>query len=199
MPPFGPHSTLNPWLLHRMVVDEVQERFGRITAALSQAGVPYAVVGGQAVAAWVATKDPDAVRVTRDVDILLDRNDLPLARTAALAIGMEYFEVLGVGMFLERDNPNPRRAVHLIWAGERVRPEHETPAPATTRREMLAEDLWVVLLVDLTRMKLQANRDQDRVHLRDMIDVGLIGRDVLEDLPPTLAERLEPLLVEAGR
>jgi hypothetical protein len=182
-----------------MVVDEVQERFGRITAALSQAGVPYAVVGGQAVAAWVATKDPDAVRVTRDVDILLDRNDLPLARTAALAIGMEYFEVLGVGMFLERDNPNPRRAVHLIWAGERVRPEHETPAPATTRREMLAEDLWVVLLVDLTRMKLQANRDQDRVHLRDMIDVGLIGRDVLEDLPPTLAERLEPLLVEAGR
>ena len=36
-----------------------------------------------------------------------------------------------------------------------------------------------------------SNRDQDRVHLRDMIDVGLVGRDVLDRLPPSLAERLE--------
>jgi hypothetical protein len=48
-------------------------------------------------------------------------------------------------------------------------------------------------------MKLLANRDQDRVHLRDMIDVGLISRDLLATLPPELAQRLEPLLAEAGR
>jgi len=32
-----------------------------------------------------------------------------------------------------------------------------------------------------------------------MIDVGLIGREILKTLHPTLAERLLPLLVDAGR
>ena len=112
----------NPWLLHRMAVDDVQERFRRITAAFCDGHVPHAVVGGQAVAAWVSTKDPDAVRVTKDVDILLDRGDLPQARAAALSVEMDYFEVVGVGMFLERANPNPRRGVHLLWAGEKSAP-----------------------------------------------------------------------------
>ena len=48
-------------------------------------------------------------------------------------------------------------------------------------------------------MKLLSNRDQDRVHLRDMIDVGLVGRELLPGLPPSLAERLETLLSESGR
>jgi len=199
MPRLSFDSTLNPWQRHLMAVREVQERLERVTAALCQAGVPHAVAGGQAVAAWVATKDPEAVRVTKDVDILLAREDLARARAAALSVGMEYFEVLGVGMFLEQDNPNPRGAVHLIWAGQRVRPEYELPAPTIDRRETLAPGLSVVGLVDLVAMKLQANRDQDRVHLRDMIDVGLIERGVLEGLPTTLAARLEPLLHEAGR
>lgn len=102
-------TLLDPWQLHRMAVDEVQLRFQRITAALSEASVPHAVVGGQVVAAWVATKDPDAVRVTKDVDILLSRDDLPRARAAALSLGLEYCKIQGVGMFVERQDPHPRR------------------------------------------------------------------------------------------
>ncbi|MGO8744637.1 MAG: hypothetical protein ACLQNE_01485 [Thermoguttaceae bacterium] len=192
-------SILNPWHRHLMVVSDVQQRFDRISSALSNAGVPYALVGGQAVAAWVGTKDPDAIRVTKDVDILLDRNDLPRAKAAALSVGMDYFEVVGVGMFLERDHPNPKRAVHLIWAGERVRPEYEIPAPAIDQRQALASELWVVPLADLVRMKLQANRDQDRVHLRDMIAVDLVGRELLAGLPANLSARLDALLTESGR
>ena len=157
------------------------------------------MVGGQAVALWVASRDPAAVRTTKDVDILLRREDLPRARAAALSIGMDYFEVMGVGMFLERDDPNPRRAVHLIWAGQRVRPEYELPSPAVDEREDLAPGLPVVSLAGLVRMKLLSNRDQDRVHLRDMIAVGLIERDMLAALPPELAGRLDALLSEAGR
>ncbi len=48
-------------------------------------------------------------------------------------------------------------------------------------------------------MKLLSNRDQDRVHLADMIEVGLIGRELLAGLTPELARRLETLLGEAGR
>src|SRR5712664_1208498 len=86
------------WESYVMAMDAVTERLHRITKALEVAGVPYALVGGQAVALWVATKDPAAVRTTKDVDILLRREDVPTARAAALAAHMDYFEVLGVGM-----------------------------------------------------------------------------------------------------
>ena len=182
-----------------MALDDVAGRLERICTALGEAGVPYALVGGQAVALWVATKDPAAVRTTKDVDVLLARADLPRARAAALAAGFDYFEVLGVGMFLDRADPNPRHAVHLVWAGEKVRPEYECAAPDIDRRQEITAGIEVVLLDELVRMKLQSNRDQDRVHLRDMIDVGLIGRDLLERLPSPLAARLDPLLTESGR
>ena len=42
-------------------------------------------------------------------------------------------------------------------------------------------------------------RDQNRVHLRDMIEVELVDRKMLVSLPPELADRLEMLLTEAGR
>src|SRR5437016_2565201 len=90
------------WERYLMAMDAVTQRLERITQAFEQAGVPYALIGGQAVALWVATKDPAAVRTTKDVDILLRRQDLPAARAAARHAGLEYFEALGVGMFLER-------------------------------------------------------------------------------------------------
>src|SRR5438876_5862283 len=182
-----------------MALDEVTDRLQRITGALEEAGVPYALVGGQAVALWVATKDPAAVRTTKDVDILLRREDLPQARAAAATAGLDYFEVVGVGMFLERSDPNPRKAVHLIWAGEKVRPEYPLPSPTVDEREQLEPGKHVVTLAGLVRMKLMSNRDQDRVRLRGLIDVGLIDRGLLPTLPPALASRLDALLSEAGR
>jgi hypothetical protein len=187
------------WERYLMALDEVTDRLQRILAALEQAGVPYAVVGGQAVALWVATKDPAAVRTTKDVDILLSREDLPKARAAAAAAGFDYFEVMGVGMFLERSDPNPRKGVHLIWAAERIRPEHPLPAPTIDERESIEPGKAVVSLAGLVRMKLMADRDQDRLHLRDLMDVGLVGRDFMANLPPELASKLDALLTELGR
>lgn len=182
-----------------MALDEVTDRLQRITRALEDASVPYALVGGQAVALWVASKDPAAVRTTKDVDILLRREDLPRARAAALSVAMDYFEVMGVGMFLERTDPNPRKAVHLLWAGEKVRPEYPLPSPTIDERQALEPGKQVISLSGLVLMKLMSNRDQDRVHLRDLIDVGLVGRDLLKELPSDLALRLDALLIESGR
>ena len=182
-----------------MALDEVTQRLERITGALDKAQVPHALVGGQAVALWVATKDPAAVRTTKDVDILLRPDDLPRARAAAASVALDYFEVMGVGMLLERSDPNPRKAVHLLWSGEKVRPEYPLPSPTVDERVTLEPGKHVVSLNGLVRMKLMANRDQDRVHLRDLIDVGLIARDVLPTLPSELASRLDTLLSEAGR
>jgi hypothetical protein len=151
------------------------------------------------VALWVATKDPGAVRTTKDVDILLRRADLAGARAAALSVDMDYFEFLGRGMFLERADPNPRRAVHLVWADEKVTADCALPSPPVEDRQVLEPGKAVVSLPGLVRMKLLANRDHDRVHLRDMIDVGLIDRGFLKDLPADLATRLNTLLTEQGR
>jgi hypothetical protein len=187
------------WERYVMAVDDVTQRLERITRALTSAQVPYALVGGQAVALWVATKDPAAVRTTKDVDILLRREDVPRARAAALAIDMDYFEVVDVGMFLERDDPNPRKGVHLVWAGEKVKPENPLPSPGIDERQQLEAGKFVVSVAALVRMKLMANRDQDRVHLRDMIEVGLVERALLAELPEELAARLNLLLDEMGR
>ncbi len=102
-------------------------------------------------------------------------------------------------MFLERADPNPRHAVHIIWAGEKVRPENAHPAPSIDEQEMLDPGKPVVSLAGLVAMKLLANRDQDRVHLRDLIDVGLVNRDLLKNLPADLAAGLDALLTETGR
>jgi hypothetical protein len=192
-------SSTGLWERYLMALDEVTDRLGRIAGALEKAGVAYALVGGQAVALWVATKDPAAVRTTKDVDVLLRREDLPKARAAAVSVALDYFEVLGVGMFLERSDPNLRKAVRLLWAGEKVRPEYPLPSPSIHEREMLEPGKQVVSLEGLVRMKLMSNRDQDRVHLRDLIDVGLISRDLVHTFPPELASRLDALLSEAGR
>lgn len=184
------------WQRYVMAIEDVTDRLERITRALEQASVPYALVGGQAVALWVASRDPAAVRTTKDVDLLLRHEDLPNAQAAARSVGMEYFEDMGVGMFLEQENPNPRHGVHLIWAGQKVRPEYPLPSPAIEDRVTLTPGKAVVPLLGLVKMKLMSNRDLDRVHLRDMIGVGLIGHDVLKELPKELAVRLEALLAE---
>ena len=179
------------WERYRMALDEVTQRLERITRCLDEAGLDYALVGGQAVALWVATIDPAAVRTTKDIDLLLNRTDLPAAQKATRSIQMDYFETMGVGMFLDRQDPNPRHGVHLVWAGEQVRPDEPVPAPTLQHRLTLPGGHRIVSLAKLVEMKLTAFRDRDRVHLRDMIDVGLIDDDVVQQLPCLLAERLE--------
>lgn len=181
-----------------MAMEEVSERLQRVCMAFSKARIPFALVGGQAVALWVATKDPAAVRTTKGVDVLLDRASLPQARAAARSAGFDYFEVLGVGMFFDRADPNPRQGVHLVWAGEKVRPEYENPSPPLDNCLELAAGLPVVPLAALVQMKLQSFRDQDRVHLRDLIEVGLVDRSLHSTLPSELATRLDSLLAEFG-
>src|SRR4051794_35317774 len=104
-----------------MAVERVRQRLLRAAAALEAGGVPYAVAGGNAVAAWVATVDPSAVRNTQDVDILLRRSDLDAAKRAMAAAGFVYRHVSGIDMFLDGPDARARDAVHVVLAGEKVR------------------------------------------------------------------------------
>jgi hypothetical protein len=181
------------WERAFMAAEKVKERLRRSTAALEQAGVAYAVVGGNAVAEWVGRVDEDAVRNTRDVDILIRRADLPAAKAALEPAGFVYCQSFGVDMFLDGPEGRPTSAVHLLFAGEPVRTGDKAPAPDVTDSERSAE-FRVVSLPALVRMKLTSFRLKDRVHLLDLIGVGLIDATWPARMPPELAARLQELL-----
>lgn len=172
---------------------QVKDRLLRATAALEQAKVPYAVVGGNAVIAWVEQRDVGAARATRDVDIAIRRSDLEAATDAMEKAGFVYQEVAGVHMFLDGSDGIPSQAVHLVFSGEKVRPQYAVPVPDVEESESF-QAYQVVALEALVRMKLTSFRDKDRTHLRDMIGVGLIDESWPTMYPPELGQRLQELL-----
>jgi hypothetical protein len=188
-------STLGPFNIDRvfLAVEKQRERLRRAARALGDAAVPYAVIGGSAVASWVSRVDEAAVRFTQDVDILLRRDDLPAAIRALEAARFRYRHAAGVHMFLDVPDGRFRDAVHVIFAGEKVREEYVAAAPDVDESEP-GGDYRVVSLDALVRMKLTSFRDKDRTHVRDMIDVGLIDAGWTERLPAELAVRLQELL-----
>ena len=178
-------------------VAKVRDRLLRATAALNAAGVPYAVVGGHAVASWVATIDAGAVRNTRDVDLLVRREDLPAVTTALTAAGFTPADVLDVPVFLDGPEAKPSESIHLLFSAERTRPDHPLPAPDLTTVDDPA-GFRVITLESLVVMKLMSNRRKDQVHIEDMIGVGLIDASWVSRLPPVLAERLQQILDTPG-
>lgn len=185
--------------LERMVraVERVRDRLLRATAALEAAGVPYAVAGGNAVAAWVSRVDEAAVRNTQDVDILLRRSDLPAAQQALAAAGFVYHQSFGVDMFLDGPDARPRDAVHVVFAGEKVHADYSTATPDVTAAE-LGQAFRVLELDALVQMKLTSFRDKDRTHLRDLIEIGLVDQTWPARFPSELSERLQQLLDTPG-
>ncbi|MBS0203714.1 MAG: nucleotidyltransferase family protein [Planctomycetes bacterium] len=174
-------------------VEAVRERACRATAALQQAGIPYAIAGGNAVAAWVARVDRAAVRNTQDVDILVRRSDFDAVKAALEGAGFKYRQILGIECFLDGPNGKPRDSVHLLFAAEKVRPNYPAPSADVTDA-VPAEQYQILSLESLVRMKLNSFRRKDQVHLLDMLEVGLIDRSWLAQLLPEHAARLQQLI-----
>ena len=174
-------------------VQAVRERALRATAALERAGIPYAVAGGNAVAAWVSRVDRAAVRNTPDVDILVRRADFDAVKVALESVGFVHATARDVACFIDGPQGSPRDAVHLLFAGEKVRESYPLPTADVTERE-LADDYHVVALEALVRMKLNSFRRKDQVHLQDLISLGLIDASWLSRCIPEHAVRLRQLL-----
>jgi hypothetical protein len=187
--------TLGPFSLEKMVraVERVRERLLRATAALEQAKIPYAVVGGNAVAAWVTRVDESAVRNTQDVEILIRRDDLEAAKAALTGAGFHYRHYAKMDLFLHGPKAKARDAVHVIFAGEKVRANELLPNPDVADAES-AGPYKILSLRALVQIKLTAFRDKDRTRLRDLLDVGLIDASWCHYYPAELAARLQLLV-----
>lgn len=192
--------TLTDFSWDRMIaaVEAVRERARRAAAALSGAGIEYVVIGGNAVAAWVARVDVEAVRNTKDVDVLLKRQDFDRAIEALAAVGFVHQNVAGVDLFLDGPEGSVRSAVHVIFASEKVRPDYLLPAPDVTESEP-GPEFAVATLDALLRMKLTSFRLRDQVHLLDLLEVGLIDESWCQRVPEELVERLRAVIESRER
>ena len=192
---------LQPVSWQRMAkgIEDVRQRLERASNALAAHGVDYAVIGGNAVAAWVSRVDESAVRNTRDVDILLRREDMARASAALATVGFVHRRVASLGksaamdVFLDGPNAKVRDAVHVLWAGEKPVPDAIEPTPELGETEHTG-NFELAPLETLVRMKLISFRDKDRMHLRDLIAVQLVDSSWPERFPHDLAIRLQTIL-----
>ncbi len=182
-------------LLQRMVnaVEQVRQRLLKASKALKEAGIDHAIVGGNAVAAWVATVDEAAVRNTQDVDILIRRSDFEAVKKALEDAGFFYRRAASLDLFLDAPDSSPRQAIHLVYADETIKPGEPVPSPSVS--ESTDRGSFNLINLDaLVRIKLTAFCDKDRMHLRDLIEVGLVDPSWITKLPEELASRLQQLL-----
>ena len=174
-------------------MDRVEERLMKVVQVLESSGVPYAVVGGNAVRIWVAQVDKTAVRATNNVDILIRQHDLEIVKQAMHQHGFHYRHTAGLDMFVEDENESARHAVHVVLANQMVRPDDYEPNPDVEPNEY-GEGVRTLPLERLVRMKLNSFRLKDRVHLLDMIHIGLIDSTWPTKFPSPLGERLKHLV-----
>ena len=161
----------------------------RVHRALTEAGIEYRIVGGVAVFLHINELDPLAARLTRDVDVAIDRNDLENVAAVAGNHGFRYAD----GAWTSEQS---RSEVHFLFVGEKARPNHLEPVPGFSPPTITTEGITLAPVADLVRMKLTSFRLIDKVHLLDMDSVGLITPEIEQALPEVLRSRLEQVRKE---
>lgn len=172
-------------------VEKVRARLDRAVVALGNTNIPYAVAGGNAVAAWISRVDEAAVRTPVDVEMVLRREDIEGAITALEAAGFRYPK--GAWFFLDGPNNNPRDGLFIFFAGEKFLGTDDSGAPDVTEVDSSGR-FPIIDLEPLVRMKLVSYRFKDRVDVLDLINVGLINESWSTRFTGELAARLQRLL-----
>lgn len=142
--------------------------------------MPHELVGGLAVFLHVENADSTHSSLTRDIDLMIERADLPRVIAIAESQGFRFRHSDGVDMLLYGESTSARNAIHLLFAHEKVNASQleEHPAIRPTRTVLHGQDFLVITVLDLVRMKLNSFRDKDCVHIRGMEAAGLITAEI---------------------
>jgi hypothetical protein len=160
-----------------------------VERAFASAGLEYRVVGGLAAYLYVEEHEPDAGRLTRDIDITVRREDLDAIAKAVEPFGLQYRHVAGVDMLVQTGHPSARRAVHMVFSGEKVQPDYSDPVPEIGPCRVL-QGVRLLPVEDLVRMKLTSFRLKDQMHLKDLDEAGVIAPTLESTLSPFHLDRL---------
>jgi hypothetical protein len=171
-------------------VEQLYDVTQRLASALEGAGIPYQIIGGFAIFSHIDGVDPLLARLTRDVDITVDRGRLQEIASAVESAGFRYRHVAGVDMLVDADEPKARSAIHMVFSEEKVRPEYLDVVPGISHPHRSEKGFWIAPVADLVRMKLTSFRLKDKVHLQDLDSARLITPEVEASLSEPLRERL---------
>ena len=165
----------------------------RISFVFAAACIPYEVIGGVAVLIHVEEANPEYTALTRDIDLMVNRCDLPLIKDRAAEFGFRFRHAAGLDMLILGETGSAKDAIHLIFSEERVRPTDLIAAPPINpdRKRIHGKEFMVVPVADLVAMKLNSYRDKDRVHVRSLDACGLITPEVEANLTTELLARLK--------
>jgi hypothetical protein len=176
-------------------VEQLFDVLRRLHSALTEARIEYRIIGGMAIFLQISERNHDAARLTRDVDVAVDRKDLERIAKAVEGFGFCYRHTAGIDL-VDAKEPKARSAVHLVFIREKVRREYLEPVPDFTKATVTKEGILLAPVADLVRMKLTSFRLKDKVHLIDMDSVGLITPEIEQALPEALRERLDQVRKE---
>ncbi len=159
-------------------VEQLFELASVVERAFSSAGLEYRVIGGLAAYLYVEEREPDAGRLTRDIDIVVRREDMAAIGRAVEPFGLSYRHVAGVDMLIQAGQ-SARRAVHMYT--------ESVPDLGPAR---ILKGVRLGPVDDLIRMKLTSFRLKDQMHLKDLDEAGVINPEIENGLSPDQRERL---------
>ena len=116
-------------LLFEQRVFELIGTLQQLSLPLDQARVPHELVGGLAVFLHVENADSTHSSLTRDIDIMIRRDDLHQVITIAENNGFRFRRTEGEDLLLCGETNSARNAVHLLYAGEKVKQSQLEPHP----------------------------------------------------------------------
>ncbi len=96
-------------------------------------------------------------------------------------------------VFIESPDVRLHSAVKFVFAGEKQYTGDSCSLPDVDKSER-TKNFQVLALEPLVRVGLSSYRREDRMLLRDMLDVGLMDESWLAKLPADLAARLKELI-----
>src|SRR4029450_5992421 len=126
-------------------------------------------------------------------DLLIRREDLERTIAALSSVGFVHHNVNGIDLFLDGPSGSVRSAVHVVCAREKVFRDSPTETPDVTEAEP-GPEFPVPTLDALVRMKLTSFRLKDKLHLMDLLDVGLFYATWCDQVPAPLAARLTDII-----
>ena len=169
------------------------EDLERILQVFREAGVPFEVIGGLAVNAHLMSVfQRSRSFLTRDIDFLVRRSDLDKIVRVANEAGYGAKKMIG-GYALLLPGQQLSEAIHLLFAGEKPKSSYPVSNPQLQPEEKALFGLTfpVAPLLDLLTLKLNSLRPKDLVHLEVLDEVGLITREMEDELPTELRSRLQ--------
>jgi len=175
------------------VMRDGRKQLDQAVESMTAADVPFALIGGKAVAAWIISADGVNDLGLRPIDLLIHERDADRALAALDIFGYAHRKYRTQILLRNSDKSWDRGAIRLAYAGAQVRPEDLRPLP-TPEQSCLVEGYRCLELPTLVEMLLAQFRIIDKAHVRSLAENDLVNADWLDRIDPTMAKRLKAIL-----